>query len=443
MIKNINSGDHIIIVKNGLVFDYKNKINGEKLDLLIKEGIIVKIARNIEMSGRKVIDAESFYIIPGLVDMHSHLREPGQTNKETIESGTLSAAKGGIATVVAMPNTEPAIDNPDIIRKLKEIIDVKAVIEVLIASSMTKGRKGIDPVDFIKNTAAGCACFSDDGSAIQNYKTITEVCRLAKESSALLIEHPETDFLAKDNQGIPFRVSYGKIEQKFGIKGQPAESESLDILRLGNIAGMIGEKVHFTHISTEKSAEAIRYLKKTYPGLFTCDCTPHHLTLSESDIISFSDTDKKINPPLRPESDRRAIESVVIEGLIDAIATDHAPHTEEEKGLGFDKAPFGTVGFETFLPVTFSELVKKGKITMIDWINLVSYKPSQILGIARGVIEEGKYADLTIFNPDEPVTITKSSFISKGKNSAFTGRTFHGAVKYTLSRGKIVYNAED
>lgn len=410
----------------------------KSLDILIKDEKIIKIGKDIKHEDCNIIDSGGLYIIPGLVDMHAHLREPGQTHKETIKTGTMSASKGGITTVLTMPNTTPALDNPEIIRDLKSKIEKEALIEVLIASAMTKERKGLEPVDFIRNSKNGITAFSDDGSGLPSLDIMVEVCKRAHETQSLLIEHPECDLLLLKSP-----ISHGKLEKKFGIQGQPAEAEEIDILTLGTIAGTLGVRVHFTHISTEKSVEAIKFLKRFYPEFITCDCTPHHLFLSENDITSKTDTNKKINPPLRPESDRLAIEMGLLDGWIDAIATDHAPHSEAEKKQDFAKAPSGTIGFETFLPVTFSHLVKGNKISILEWINLVSYKPAKILGIERGTLETGKQANITIFNPDEKTTIKKSGFISKGKNSAFINREYSGVVKHTICGGEIVYSDKE
>lgn len=425
-----------MLIKNGLVFDDQNGINGEALDILIEGDLIRKVGRNLSSKKEPVLDAKGNFVIPGLVDMHAHLREPGQEHKETILTGTRAAAKGGITTLLAMPNTSPPADNPAAIKDLNARIDKDALVEVLIASAMTRGRKGKEAVDFDKNRLAGCSAFSDDGSSVQDISLLMDICGKAKKENVLLIEHPEIELLSK---GYP--VNRGRLERLIGVKGQPSEAESLDILILGTIAGMTGAKVHFTHISTKVSLNAVKFLKKSYPGLFTCDCTPHHLALSEEDIHSTEDTSKKMNPPLRSEKDRRAMLKGLAKGWIDAVATDHAPHTDEEKAAGFEKAPFGSIGFETFLPVTFTTLVKNGDLTMLEWVRLVSASPARILGVERGMIAPGRRADLVLFDPNGKVPVTRDSIISKSKNSAFLGRSYYGAVQYTIHKGKTVFEA--
>ena len=432
-----------MIIKGGIVPGPSNGGKGSRQDILIENGIISEIGHCIKQSGHNIINADGLYIMPGLVNLHAHLREPGGEYKETIESGTLSAAKGGITTVLAMPNTIPPIDSVLSIKDLKKRITDRACVEVLITSAMTKGREGKESVDFRENISAGCSAFSDDGSSIQDEAILETVCRAASDCGALIIEHPEITSLSGKSP-----ISYGKMEKILGITGYPAEAESGAISRLGRIAGPLGLRVHFTHISTSKSIEAVKILKMEFPGLFTCDVTPHHLLLSEDSIINESgndiqkmNPDKKINPPLRPENDRVAVEKAVIGGIIDAIATDHAPHNGTDKSMGFIDSPPGTVGFETLLPSTYSHLVVSGKMHINDYLNLITLNPSKILGIDRGKIEKGKNANIAIFDPYIKITVDKRDLISKSKNTAFDGMKFSGQVKYTIFNGNIVYKS--
>jgi dihydroorotase len=423
-----------MLIKNGSVFDFAGKIKGEKLDILIEGDKIKAVRKNILADDKTIIDARGMCVVPGLVDMHAHLREPGQTHKETIETGTASAAKGGITTVLTMPNTNPPLDNPERILSLASELKKRSKIGVLISSAMTQGRQGLLCVDMAANLSAGCSVFTDDGSGIQDPAVMVVICENAVKSHALLMEHPEMEILSRKGP-----VSYGRLEKLFGMKGQPAESESLPIVLFGTIAGMLGARMHFTHVSTESSLDAVLLLKKTYGGLITCDCTPHHIALSDKDIRNASDTDKKINPPLRPESDREAVVHALKKGWVDAIATDHAPHAANEKQGTFENALPGSVGFETFLPVTYTELVIKKVISMTEWVRLVSYGPAKILGLNKGQIKKGCAADITIFDPKESFTVRKENLVSLSKNSAFTGKKYQGVVKITLSDGKIVY----
>jgi dihydroorotase len=427
----------VVLIKGGFVFDYRNHLNGQVLDIRIEDSRIADMRRQIKPSdNEKVIDAEGLYVIPGVVDMHCHLREPGGEHKETVKSGTAAAAKGGITTILAMPNTTPALDNPHVLYRLQSIIKKDAKIEVKAASAMTRNREGFEPVNFAQNKQAGFAAFSDDGDGVGKEHLLYDICYQAKNCGALLIEHPEDVFLSKKEP-----CSYGKVADILKTMGQPAESESLDILKFGTIAGMIGARAHFTHISTRKSVEAIRMLKRLYPGFITADTTPHHLRLSEDDNLLL-DPNLKMHPPLRPEDDRIAVERGVIFGTIDAIASDHAPHSVEEKELGFMKAPFGVIGFETMLSIVFTHLVKQHRTSMLDMVKLLCANPAKILRLEEGgAIQEGRRADITIFDPDKRWTVKQSGFVSMSKNSAFIDKEVWGWVRVTVSKGEIVYEA--
>ncbi len=423
-----------MIIRHGRLYDYKSHINGEILDIRTEGDRIIEIAPDIDPSGEQVIDADGLVVVPGLVDMHVHLRVPGQEHKETLATGTAAAARGGITTALAMPNTNPPIDDPHSIRELNRQLHKEALIDVKISSCMTVGRAGKKAVNLGENLKAGCAAFTDDGSGIQEEELMMEICQQAKKHAAVLIEHPEAEFLSKNRP-----ISYGKLEHILDMLGQPAEAETLDILKFGTIAGYVGTRIHFTHISTHKSIEAVRMLKRIYPGLITADSTPHHLILSEDNNL-IPDTNKKMNPPLRPETDRVAIERALVFGTIDAIATDHAPHSEEEKKSDFAHAPFGVIGLETLLSSTFTHLPWLDRTTMMDWVKLVSYNPAHILGLHDvGAIVPGRRADIVLFDPEESFEVKVEQFASKSHNSAFLGRTFQGVVKKTICRGKLVY----
>ena len=425
-----------MIIKGGRVYDYKSGLNGEKIDIRVEGETIMEIGRNIPGNDEKIIEADGLFVIPGLVDMHAHFRVPGQEHKEDFETGSHAAAKGGITTALAMPNTQPPIDQPSMVADLYKRIKRESVMDIRLSACMTLGRAGEKAVDFAGNLHAGCIAFSDDGNGIQNERMMLELSELALKNNTLLIEHTESELLSGNAP-----ISYGKLEDILQIKGQPAEAESLDILKFGVIAGMIGARIHFTHISTHKSVEAIRMLKRTYPGRVSADTTPHHLSLSEDDNL-IPDTNKKMNPPLRPESDRVEIERGLVFGSIDAIATDHAPHTAEEKNRDFIHAPFGTIGFETFLPVTFTHLVTRNRLSVREWVKLVSYKPAHLLGLHQtGALIPGRRADIVLFDPQAKIFVDENFFVSKSKNSAFSGKELKGKVMKTIFAGKVIYEA--
>jgi len=429
-----------MIIKNGVVFNNFPEIDGERLDIKIEKGIVRKIAKSILPSrGEEVIDASSLFVIPGIVDIHAHLRTPGYEYKEDFVSGSNAAASGGITTVVAMPNTMPPLDSPDIILSTYDRLKKESIIEVFLSSAMTKKRDGKEIVDLRKNLKAGAIFFTDDGNDINDLGLIEKLCSAGKNERALLFVHPETHSMTNGKF-----FNYGKLNEYFRKEGQFVESESHSILLFGLVAIKYRTRIHFTHISSAKSLEVIELLKSIASDLITCDVTPHHLLLTEEDLIKPRlDTNKKINPPLRSENDRKALENGIISGIIDCVATDHAPHSKSEKSLEIERAPFGTTGFETLLPSTYTFFVKNKKINMLDWLKLLSYNPSRIIGIDRGTIKKGGLANITVFNPLEEIFVDENFLTSKSKNNAFIGKRFYGCVYYTIYKGKIVYKKKN
>lgn len=423
------------LIRGGMVFDPASGLDGQVLDILIAQGKVKQIAAGIPSAGADVLNAAGLWVFPGMIDMHAHLRDPGQLHKETIETGTLSAAHGGVTTLLAMPNTTPPLDEPGVIRQFSEDCRNRAHVEVLPVSALTLERKGLEPVSLEANLGAGAAAFSDDGTPVEDVEVLGRIAHEAKRVGALLIEHPEVAVLTK---GRP--IGSGEIEQRFGFPGQHPEAESIDVFRFGSIAGMNGARAHLTHISAVASLEALAALKKIYPGLITADVTPHHIALTQADYANPQDASKKMNPPLRSEIDRQALIRALKEGLIDCIATDHAPHTAEEKGRGLLAAPPGSVGFETLVPVTYTVLVKENGFSPLEWLRLLTSNPAKILGIERGKIIEGGRADLVIFNPDVSGVVYPEKLISKSKNTAFAGRTYSGAVMATFCKGVPVFS---
>jgi len=427
-----------MILRGGMVFDPISFPMGKRLDILVREGRIVKLSRNIHLEGEPVVDVKGRYIFPGVIDMHVHLREPGQTHKEDIATATLAAAAGGVTTVVAMPNTIPPIDSPQRYREVLSLVREKARVEVLATASLSVGRGSEELTDFEGLAREGCRWLSDDGSSLQDKKIIYEACQKIRPTGQLWIEHPEIAFLA---HGYPLHD--GKAAQKLGVLGQPREAESLAIWQLGFIAGLVGVRVHFTHLSNWRSVEAVRFLKHAYPDLFTADTCPHYLYFTEEDVIKRNfDPNTKMNPPLRQERDRLALLEGIVDGTIDCLVSDHAPHTEEEKSVGMEKAPFGVIGLETLLSAAYTLFVVEKKPYVKNWLALLTTNPSRILGIDRGRIAEGKKANLTIFDPKERWEVKASDFHSKSHNSIFIGVSLQGRVVQTYVDGKKVYERE-
>ncbi|MEN2997706.1 MAG: dihydroorotase [Brevinematia bacterium] len=420
------------VIKGGRVFCYKNNINGEELDIAISCGKITKIGHNL--SAEKYLDVRGLYVLPGLIDLHVHLREPGNENKETIDSGTKAGAKGGVTTLVAMANTNPKIDSPEVYFDVISRISKKAVVNVIQSANSTKGMEGKELTEMGLLKSIGCYVFTDDGKSVSDPRIMHRILTYAKNFEVLVFEHPEEPTLSEG--GV---INQGKKSLELGLQGIPNCSESIAVAKNILLAQETNSYIHLQHISTKESIELIRWAKRK--GIrITCEVTPHHLILTEDSITSHLDTNKKVNPPLRTEADRLALIEAIKDGTIDAIASDHSPHTQFEKSLTFQEAPFGTTGIETLLLVPYTYLVTKGTISMLELVKLLSYNPSRIIKLEnKGHISVGSNADITIFDPTPKKIITEDFFVSKSKNSCFLGMEVIGEIKYTIVGGKIVY----
>lgn len=418
------------LLKNGTVIDYASKTE-KKLDLLIENDKISKIAENIEVSADKVIDCSGLYIMPGMVDMHCHLREPGGEHKETIETGSKSAVAGGFTTICPMPNTNPTPDSAIVLEKI--ITEAKRVnlCNVLPFSSVTKGEKGEELVDFKTQLEAGAIAFSDDGMPVENAAMIRKAMIEASKLGSFISEHCEEKSVSSG------AINAGEIAEKLGVGGVLPEAEEIMASRDIVIAETNSLHTHICHISTKTSVDMIRSAKQRGVKV-TCETCPHYYSFTVEEVLK-SDVNAKMNPPLREEKDKKAIIEGIKDGTIDCIITDHAPHAEEEKAKGLAKAPNGIIGFETALGATITNLVEPGHISYLDMVRVMSYNPSKLLGIDRGEIAEGKVADLTIFNPNEEYVYLKENIVSKSKNTPWINKTLKGKVKYTLVSGRVVY----
>ena len=418
-----------ILLKNGTVIDYASNTE-EKLDILIEDEKIVRISENIE-SADKVIDCTDLYIIPGLIDIHCHLREPGAEHKETIETGSKSAVCGGFTTICPMPNTNPTPDSAIVLEKILTEAKRVNLCNILPYSSVTKGEKGEELVDFEEQLKAGAIAFSDDGMPIENARMIREAMLKANDLNTFVAEHCEEKSVA---QGA---INVGEVAEKLGVPGVLPEAEEIMAARDIVIAETNKLHTHICHISTETTVNMIRDAKKRGVNV-TCETCPHYYTFTVSEVLN-SGVNAKMNPPLREAEDKLAIIEGLKDGTIDVIITDHAPHAEEEKARGLEKAPNGIIGFETALAATITNLVDKGHITYLDLVRLMSYNPAKLLGIDKGEITEGKVADITIFNPNEEYIYKKENIVSKSKNTPWIGKILKGKVKYTIVDGRIVY----
>ena len=420
-----------ILLKNGTILDYASSTN-EKMDLKIENGKIVKIEKNIKETADREIDCTGLYIMPGMIDMHCHLREPGFEYKETIETGAKSAVKGGFTTICPMPNTKPTPDNVEtlewIIKKGKEV----NLCNIFPFASVTKGEKGEELVNFEELKKAGAIAFSDDGMPVENARMIREAMFEANEIGSFISEHCEEKSVSAG------AINAGKVAEELGVEGVLPEAEEIMASRDIVIAETNNLHTHICHISTETSVNMIRSAKKRNVKV-SCETCPHYYFFTEEEV-KISGTNAKMNPPLRKEIDRQAIIKGLKDGTIDAIITDHAPHSAEEKEKDLSHAPNGIIGFETALPATITELIDKDHLTYLDMVRLMSYNPAKLLGLKeRGEIKENAIADLTIFNPEKEYTYTKEMIVSKSKNTPFIGKKLKGEVVYTIVSGEVKF----
>lgn len=419
-----------ILLKNGTIYDYETKTQ-EKLDLLIKEDKIIKMEKELHCHADQIIDCTNFNIIPGMIDMHCHLREPGFEYKETIETGAKSAVSGGFTTICPMPNTKPTPDSAIILQKIIQEGKRVHLCNILPYASVSKGEKGEALVDFEELKQAGAIAFSDDGMPVVNSKMMREAMLKADQLGTFVASHCEEKTVAKG------AIQAGKIADELEVEGVLPEAEEIMAAREIVISETNGIRGHICHISTKTTKNMVRDAKKRGAKI-TCETCPHYFTFTVEEVLK-SGTNAKMNPPLREEKDRLAIIEGLKEGTIDAIITDHAPHSEQEKNQELAKAPNGIIGFETALSAEIMNLIDTGDLNYLDLVRLTSYTPAKLLGIDRGEIGVGKVADLTIFDPKETYVYTKDKIASKAKNTPFLGKELKGKVKYTIVSGEIVY----
>jgi dihydroorotase len=416
------------LIRSGRVIDPANKID-DILDILISCGRIEKVGKNLEDKA-EIIDAKGLIAAPGFVDMHTHLREPGREDEETVLTGTRAAIRGGFTSVACMPNTEPPPDNPAIVKTLKEIIKNDAQANVFIIGTITEARAGKRATDFHKMKKEGVVAVSDDGSSIEDEKVMSEALEQSKEEDLLVIAHCEDRKIS--GNGV---MNSGFTATKLGLKGIPAESEYLRIKRDIELAKKTSARIHIAHVSAKESVDVIRRAKKEGVKV-TAETAPHYFSLTEECCAAY-DTNTKMNPPLRSKEDVEELKKALKDGTIDVIATDHAPHTDSEKDVEFAFAPFGIIGLETALSLSVMELVEKKILSWPELITKMSFNPSNILGISRGSLKKGSIADIVIIDPGKEYTYTKDSIESKSKNSPFVNWTLKGEVLKVFVGGKL------
>lgn len=422
-----------ILLKNGFVIDYASNTE-KKLDLLLENDKISKIGENLEVEADKIIDCTGLYIMPGMIDMHCHLREPGGEHKETIETGSKSAVAGGFTTICPMPNTNPTPDSAIVLERIINEAKRVNLCNVLPFSSVTKGEKGQELVDFKAQLEAGAIAFSDDGMPVENARMIREAMIEANKLGSFISEHCEEKSVSAG------AINAGPIAEKLEVQGVLPEAEEIMAARDIVIAETNNLHTHICHISTKTSVDMIRSAKQRGVKV-TCETCPHYYSFTVEEVLE-SGVNAKMNPPLREEKDRLAIIEGIKDGTIDAIITDHAPHAEEEKAKGLATAPNGIIGFETALGATITNLVEPGHISYLDMVRVMSYNPAKLLGLDKGEIAEGKVADLTIFDPNREYVFLKEKIVSKSKNTPWINKKLKGQVRYTIVGGRIVYSRD-
>jgi dihydroorotase len=419
----------MLLIKNGRVLDPATKTDAV-LDVLLEGDRISRVGTNLSAPDADVFDATGLIVAPGFIDLHCHLREPGQELSETIETGTRSAARGGFTAVCCMPNTVPVNDNASVTRGIVERADAKASVRVWPIGAASIGSKGEALAEIAAMKSAGIVAVSDDGKPVATARLMRQVMDYCNSLGLPVIDHCEDPSLFAG--GV---MREGRQSVKLGLKGIPAQSESICVGRDVEVAGLTGAQLHIAHMSSRRSLEYVRSAKRQ--GLrVTCEVTPHHFTLIDEDVRY--DSHYKMNPPLASREDRDALIEGLVDGSIDAIATDHAPHHPASKDVEFDRAPFGITGFETALALGLSELVHPGRMPLARLVELFTSGPARVLGIERK-IAEGQTADLTIFSTDHAWTFRAADSPSKSRNTPFDGRAFRGAPMATIVAGRIVY----
>lgn len=410
---------------------------GERIncEVLIEGDKIKRIDETIDEQAEKIIDGNNQLLLPGFIDVHVHLREPGDEHKETIETGTKAAARGGFTTICAMPNTNPVPDRVEVVEKLFEKIKKKAHVRVLPYASITKNLKGKKITNIDALTKAGAFAFTDDGMGIQNTDVMFQAMKMASKNNRPIVAHCEDESVLYG--GV---VHDGEVNHRLKLPGIPSISESVQIARDVLLAEATNCHYHVCHVSTKESVRVIRDAKAAGISV-TAEVTPHHLLLNETDITG-DDADFKMNPPLRSKEDQKALIEGLIDGTIDMIATDHAPHTQSEKDKGFLEAPFGIIGLETAFPLLYTHFVKTGRLTLKQLVDRLTKVPAETFNLPYGKLEEGAFADLILVDLQREKIFKQENFVSKSKNSPFHQWKAKGFPTLTIVGGNIVFKEE-
>jgi len=423
----------MLLIKNGTVIDPSQSLEKKK-DLLVRDGRVEDIDESLKAEGAEIFDAAGLIVAPGFIDLHVHLREPGHEYKETIASGARAAVAGGFTSVCCMPNTNPVNDNSSVTSFVIEQGRVAKLANVFPIGAITQGSKGEHLAEIGEMKTAGVVAISDDGRPVRDSGVMRRAMEYSRDFDLAVVDHCE------DCCGVAgWAMHEGEYSALMGLSGLPGAAEDLHVARDIALAELTGARVHIAHISTARSVEMVRQAKLR--GLaVTCEVTPHHFTLTDRDVYeSGYDTNFKMAPPLRPQSDIEAVIEGLRDGTIDAIATDHAPHHANEKMLEFDRAPNGIIGLETAVSLTLDRLVDHGVISLRRVVELFSVNPARIFKLDRGTLKVGAVADVTIFDPGRGIKVDASKFQSKSRNTPFDGWELKGAPVATIVGGRIVW----
>ncbi len=423
------------ILKGGRVVDPANGRDGD-FDVLIENGVVARIAKDLPIDGAEVFEVKRGWIVsPGLIDIHVHLREPGQEHKETVATGAAAAVAGGFTAVACMPNTEPVNDHAGITEFILKKAAEAQLARVYPIGAVSIGSKGEQLAELGEQRTAGCVAFTDDGRPVATALLMRRALEYAGMLGVPIVNHCEDPSLKGD--GVAHE---GYFAAQLGLRGIPGQAESIMVERDISLAELAGAHVHIAHMSARQSLRAVRAGKERGVRV-TCEVAPHHFTLTDESLdgpVKY-DTNLKMNPPLRAAEDRDAMLDGIADGSVDVIATDHAPHHADEKMVEFDRAPFGIVGLETAVPIVFDRLVHPGRITLQRMITLLSVNPARLLNVRGGSLDEGAPADITVLAPELAVTIDAATLVSKSKNTPFDRWKFRGGVAATIVGGKVVY----
>ncbi len=420
-----------LLIKNGRVV---HPVTGTVLlqDILAENGRVGLLEHGLDCEADQVIDAGGLMVAPGLVDMHVHLRDPGLTYKEDIITGCRAAARGGVTSMACMANTSPTVDCPEQVRYVLDRARQANGVGVYPVAALSKGLRGEEPTDAEALRRAGAVALSDDGSNVDNANLMRDVLIRARQLEMPVLCHCEDTSMVAGRA-----VNEGSVSRQLWLEGRPAIAEEIMVMRDAMLAEETGARVHICHVSTARSVEIIRKMKKKGVSI-TCETCPQYFTLTEDEVLREGAL-ARVNPPLRTQKDVQGIIAGLRDGTIDAIATDHAPHSPEEKARPLSRAPSGMIGLETSLALTLTQLYHTKKMDIPAIFRHMSTNPAEILHLARGRMSLGAVADLVIFDPDEAWTIDPEQFASKARNTPFAGRTVKGRVKYTVVKGEVIY----